>query len=251
MFSGLVKTIFSCIVLTPPCPDSPLESTPDQLAAPSDLPAPSDSPKRPALVLLVRHAATPSTGRILPGRAPGLSLSETGLKQAAAVAARIATLSVAAVYTSPMERARETAEPIARAVGCPVTAVEGLNECDFGEWTGRPLAELFKLEEWKSVRRRPSRFRFPGGESFVEMQERVCEAVETLARGHGGETIVAVSHADPIKAVAAHVVGMRLDDFQRLVVGTASVTALVLADEFPLLLTLNSMGENLEALQPQ
>ncbi len=207
---------------------------------------------RPTLVLLVRHGLTETTGRILPGRAPGLHLSEAGRRQAEAAAARIAALGgVGAVYSSPRERARETAEAISAVTGRSVVVNEGLDECDFGIWTGKPLADLRKSPEWQDVQRRPDVFRFPSGESFEEMQARAWETVEGLAARHQGETLVAVSHADVIKAVACKAAGSPLDCFQRIVVGPASITALAFADSFPLVLTLNSTGDDLKALKVQ
>ena len=132
-------------------------------------------------MLLVRHGLTPKTGVILPGRAPGLHLAEEGRRQAAALAQRIGRLpSVAAVYTSPLERARETAAPIASARGLPLRVERGLNECDVGEWTGLPLRRAGRKPEWQRVRHHPSGFRFPQGESFIEMQARVTEALARL-----------------------------------------------------------------------
>ena len=198
------------------------------------------------LVLFVRHGRTPTTGTTLPGRAPGLHLSAEGLRQADAAATSLAGASagmpgggVAAVYSSPMERTRETAAPIARAVGRRVRTAPGLIECDFGRWTGRRLKELSRLKAWKSVQRQPSTFRFPGGESFAEMQARITGQVAELVLEHPGETIVCVSHADPIKAALSAALGSPLDMFQRLVVGPCSVSAVLHTDDHPVVLSLN------------
>lgn len=206
---------------------------------------------RPVTVLLVRHGTTATTGKVLPGRAPGLHLSEAGRAQAEAAAARIGTLAeVRAVYASPLERAQETAAPIARATGRRVRTVEGLNECDFGAWTGRKLAELRRLAAWRQVQGVPSGFRFPGGESFAEMQTRICGTLGQLAARHHGGAIVAVSHADPIKAAVAQAVGTPLDLFQRLVVSPCSVTVIVYSGGGPVVLTVNSTGDDLRTLRP-
>lgn len=205
------------------------------------------------MVLLVRHGKTPTTGKILPGRAPGLHLSEEGLEQARTVAGRIDELGETmasrptAVYASPLERAAETARPIARALGLRVRTDRGLLECDFGQWTGANLADLAKKPEWTTVQRNPSGFRFPGGESFLEMQTRMTEAVTRLAARHPGETVVAVSHADPIKAVIAQAAGTPLDLFQRLTVAPCSVSALAMTAGGPVVLTVNSTA-SLQAL---
>ncbi len=206
---------------------------------------------KPTLVLLVRHGQTPTTGSSLPGRAPGLHLADTGRAQAEAAAARIATLkSVAAVYASPLERTRETAAPIAKARGLKVQVARGLLECDFGDWTGSLLKDLFKLPEWSTVQRYPSGFRFPNGESFTEMQQRITSTIAALVVKHPGETVVAVSHADPIKAAVAHAMGTHLDLFQRIVVSPCSVTAIAYGTSGPVVLTVNSLGDDLTKLAP-
>ena len=194
------------------------------------------------VVLLVRHGQTPSTGTVLPGRAPGLHLAEAGLAQAERAAQRIAELEPrpTAVYASPLERTRETAKPIARALALRVRTERGLLECDFGDWTGKKLALLAKRPEWAQVQRAPSTFRFPRGESFGEMATRTWDAVVDLARRHRGETIVLVSHADPIKAVLSQAAGAPLDLFQRLVISPCSVSTLVLSDAGPLVLNVNT-----------
>lgn len=207
---------------------------------------------RPALVLLVRHGTTGTTGRVLPGRAPGLTLADEGRAQAEAVAGRIAALRrPVAVYSSPMERARETAAPIAAAVDRDVTVDEGLNECDFGAWTGRRLADLRRRRDWARVQGHASGFRFPEGESFGEMQVRTVEAVESLARRHPGRTLVAVSHADPIKAVVSHAFGAHLDHFQRVVISPGAVSALLVGGGGPpVVLAVNEVGGDLTRLVP-
>ena len=206
---------------------------------------------KPTLVLLVRHGTTPTTGKILPGRARGLHLAESGKEQARRVAERVAELgTVAAIYSSPLERARETASPIARALGKPVRIERGLLECDFGDWTGQSLRRLMKKPEWATVQRAPSMFRFPHGESFVEMQTRMVDAVDRIRRRHAGKTVVCVSHADPIKALVAHATGTPLDLFQRLVISTCSVTAILYTDSSPIVLTVNSTGASLRDLRP-
>jgi probable phosphoglycerate mutase len=203
------------------------------------------------LVLLVRHGQTPTTGSTLPGRAKGLHLAEKGQAQAEAVAARIGALSnVDAVYASPLERTRETAAPIGRAVGQRVRVDKGLLECEFGEWTGRKLSELNKLPEWQTVQRYPSGFRFPGGESFSEMQQRMVATLDRLGAAHRGKAVVLVSHADPIKAAVAHALGTHLDLFQRIVVSPCSVTAILQTPTGPVVLAVNSTGDDLATLVP-
>lgn len=208
---------------------------------------------KPTLVLLVRHGRTPTTGDILPGRAKGLNLSDLGVGQAERAAERIGALGegkVEAVYASPMERTRQTATPIAKATGNRVRVARGLIEADFGSWTGAKLSDLRKLPEWSQVQSYPSGFRFPGGESFPEMQTRATGAIATLVAKHPGQTIVAVSHADIIKAIAASALGVHLDQFQRIVVGPCSITAILYTFGGPMVLSVNSMGDDLSTLVP-
>ncbi|MEZ5204488.1 MAG: MSMEG_4193 family putative phosphomutase [Acidimicrobiales bacterium] len=203
------------------------------------------------LLLLVRHGQTPTTGATLPGRAKGLHLAETGLAQAGAAAARLAALTdIEAVYASPLERTRETAAPIGRALGLKVKAERGLLECDFGDWTGAKLSDLRKKPEWAAVQRHPSGFRFPGGESFTEMQVRMTSTLDRLAALHAGKAVVCVSHADPIKAAVAHALGTHLDLFQRIVVSPCSVSAILRTPGGPIVLAVNSTGDDLRGLVP-
>ncbi|HEV2810279.1 MAG TPA: MSMEG_4193 family putative phosphomutase [Acidimicrobiales bacterium] len=194
-------------------------------------------------MILVRHGQTPTTGSVLPGRAPGLHLAEAGVAQADAAAERLACLErVDAVYASPLERTRETAKPIARARGLRVRIDRGLLECDFGTWTGRALKELGRLPEWTTVQRYPSGFRFPGGESFPEMQVRMVSALARLAERHAGGVVVAVSHADPIKAAMADALGTHLDLFQRITISPCSASAISYGSGGPMVLTVNSVA---------
>jgi len=199
---------------------------------------------KPTTVLLVRHGQTATTGRVLPGRAPGLHLSDDGRRQAEAAAQRIAKLKrVAAVYASPLERARETAMPIARIRSLALRIERGLLELDVGRWTGSRLDRLSKRPEWTTVQRYPSGFRFPEGESFVEMQARVTAALARMVEHHRGGVVVAVSHADPIKAALAHALGMHLDLFQRLAIAPGSITTIVYGAGGPTVLGMNALGE--------
>ena len=200
--------------------------------------------RKPTTVLLVRHGQTATTGRVLPGRAPGLHLSDDGRRQAEAAAQRIAKLKrVAAVYASPLERARETAMPIARIRSLVLRIERGLLELDVGSWTGSRLDRLSKRPEWTTVQRYPSGFRFPEGESFVEMQARVTAALARMVEHHPGSVVVAVSHADPIKAALAHALGMHLDLFQRLAIAPGSITTIVYGAGGPTVLGMNALGE--------
>lgn len=212
---------------------------------------PKIAPPSSTLILLVRHGQTPTTGKVLPGRAAGLHLAEAGVNQAQRAAERIAELAgVDAIYASPLERARETAAPIGKVLKQRVRIHKGLLECDFGDWTGEQLRVLMKKPEWTTVQRSPSTFRFPGGESFTEMQTRMVTALDSIRAAHPGGTVVCVSHADPIKAAVAHAMGTHLDLFQRIVIGTCSVSAIAYSTAGPVVLTVNSTGGSLSELRP-
>ncbi len=219
------------------------------------------TPLAPTLVLLVRHGQTPTTGKVLPGRAAGLHLAEVGEQQAQRAAERIAQLTkVDAIYSSPLERARETAAPIAAALAVKQRAVKqravkvhidkGLVECDFGDWTGAELKALMKMPEWNTVQRAPSTFTFPNGESFTAMQNRIVGTIDRLRARHPGGVVVCVSHADPIKAAVAHAMGTHIDLFQRIVISTCSVSAIAYGMSAPVVLTVNSTAGSLAELRP-
>jgi probable phosphoglycerate mutase len=192
------------------------------------------------MVLFVRHGQTGTTGQLLPGRSPGLHLADAGKAQAQAVADAIAKLSkVDAVYSSPLERARETAAPIAAARGLKVQIERGLLELDVGDWTGEELKKLRRTPEWKVVQRYPSGFRFPSGESFVELQARIVATIDRIVAAHPGGTVVAVSHADTIKAAVVHALGAHLDHFQRVTISPCSVTAVAYGEFGPMVLNVN------------
>ena len=206
-------------------------------------------PVPPTLVLLVRHGLTPTTGVKLPGRARGLHLSDEGRRQAEAAATRIAKIpKLVAIYSSPLERARETAQIIAKARQMAVRIERGLLELDIGKWTGMAIKDAVAKPEWKIIQQHPSGFRFEGGESFTEMQARITGAIARIVARHPGRIVVAVSHADPIKAAVAHALGTPLDLFQRIMIGTASITAIAYQPSGAAVLTVNSMDGDLAAL---
>jgi probable phosphoglycerate mutase len=206
--------------------------------------APNTLDRGVTYLLLVRHGVTPTTGKVLPGRAPGLSLSDAGRAEAAEVGRRVGGLGkVRALYSSPMERALETAEQIVPFVGLPVEIEPDLIECDAGVWTGVGLRALRNRRDWKRLLANPSGFRFPGGESFIELQARVLAAAERLVARHRGGVVVAVSHADPIKVALASALGSPLDLLQRIEVGTCSVNVVAYGEGPPRVLTLNSFAD--------
>jgi probable phosphomutase (TIGR03848 family) len=202
------------------------------------------------LLLLVRHAVTEHTGARLSGWLPGLHLSEEGRRQAEAVAGRLEPVPVDAVYASPLERCQETAAVVAEAKGLKVQTLDDVGEVRYGDWTGRTLKELSREPLWKVVQASPSAARFPEGESLYEMQARAVLAIERLREAHPGQTVVVCSHADVIKALACHYLGMHLDLFQRVVVSPASVTAFAFGPG-PYLVRLNDTGGNGDLAPPK
>ncbi len=193
------------------------------------------------LILLIRHGENNYVrqGR-LPGRKPGLHLNEKGRQQALALAEKLKEAPIKAVYSSPLERALETAQPIAEALSLEVIPREGLIETDVGEWQDKKLKGLARLKIWRQLMVAPSRFRFPGGEGFVEAQERIRREIDTLCAMHDPkDLIVCVSHADPIKLAIAFYLGLPIDLFQRLSVSPASISTLLIHEHGSRLLMLN------------
>lgn len=201
----------------------------------------------PTTVLFVRHGTTPTTGKVLPGRAPGLHLSAKGKAQADGVSAAIAAMEPkpVAVYSSPLERTKETAAPIARALGLRVRTERGLLDLDVGDWTGMSIKRAVRRREWAAVQRWPAGFSFPGGESFADLVARASDTVAQLVRAHPGRSIVVVTHADLIRVLVATAAGVPLDLFQRLVVSTCSVSAIRYSPEGPRVLCVNASAEGL------
>ncbi|WP_291036709.1 MSMEG_4193 family putative phosphomutase, partial [Herbiconiux sp.] len=190
-----------------------------------------------ATVILVRHGRTTANATgILAGRSEGVRLDEVGVEQAAVAARRLAGVPLAAVVSSPLERCRQTAAAVlAEQSGSPAPALEleveiddGITECGYGDWTGRPLRELAEEPLWKVVQSQPSAVVFPGGESMAAMQARAVAAIRRrdaeIEAEHGPQAVwVAVSHGDIIKSLLADALGLHLDLFQRIGVGPASI----------------------------
>jgi probable phosphomutase (TIGR03848 family) len=193
------------------------------------------------LLLLIRHGENDYSkkGR-LAGRLPGVHLNERGQKQAEELAQALASVPLKAIYSSPLERAMETASPIAKARGLKVIQEPCLLEADVGEWQGRSIRRLALTKYWRVIQRAPSRAGHPGGESFVQTQTRIVSALEAIcARYKARDMIACVFHADPIKLAVAHYVGLPLDHFQRLACDTASVTMLAVHETGAHLIWLN------------
>ena len=182
-----------------------------------------------AIIILVRHGENDwSKKNKLAGWLPGVHLNETGHHQAEAAAQRLAVLPIKAVYSSPLTRCLETATYIAEAHRLSVQQLEEVGEVRYGEWEGKKIRKLARKPLWHAVQFFPSRVRFPGGEALREVQQRAVDALEETAAHHAKEMFVVVSHADVIRLVLAHYLGVHIDLFQRLVIAPASVSILAL-----------------------
>ena len=194
------------------------------------------------LLFLLRHALTAQTGERLTGWLPGISLSEEGRRQAAALAERMSPVRLSAVYASPLERCVETARPLAAANRLRVRTKDGLGEVRYGDWEGKRLATLARTKLWRRVMARPSEVRFPGGETIRETQQRAVDTIEDLRAKHPREAVAAVTHADVIRLLLAHYAGVYIDLYQRLAVAPASVSVVWLGEGAPRVLKVNDTG---------
>lgn len=194
-----------------------------------------------AIILLIRHGETDFNKKhIIPGRLPNVHLNKKGQQQARQLADTLGTAPIKAIYASPLERTLETAEPLANDLKLDVIPLPDLLETDCGTWCGQPVSKLRRLKTWKIVQQHPSQFHFPGGETIADCQHRMVRALETLRlQAAPLEVLACFSHADPIKEAVAYYLGLSLDQFQRLAVDLASVTALHITDEGSRLLLLN------------
>ncbi len=206
----------------------------------------SDKKEKPTTVLLIRHGENEWTaGHKLAGRTPGVHLNEYGRQQAEALGERLADTELAAIYASPLERTMETAQAIARHHRpLTVQAEPDILEVDYGKWTGQALKKLVKKKKWPVIQFYPSGAGFPQGETMYAMQSRMVQAINRLVANHQEQTIAVVGHADLIKAAVAHYLGLHLDLFQRLVISTASITAINFTRMGPRILAMNDTGHN-------
>ena len=189
----------------------------------------------------IRHGNTDVRERIT-GRSPGIHLSESGLRQAEALAERLARIPLNAVCSSPMERTRETAELVAKHHALKVNVLADLVEIEFGDWTNRTFEELRPLPQWQHFHTFRSGTRIPGGELMLEVQTRLVGAVERLRREFPDGSIAVVSHGDPIRTLLAYYTGLSLDLMLRLTVDTASVSVVMIGDAGATLLCMNHTG---------
>ena len=210
-----------------------------------------------ATVILARHGRTVANATgVLAGRTPGVVLDAVGVDQAEAAGRRLDGLDLAAAVTSPLERCRETAQILLRGTGVRARVERGLTECDYGEWTGRAMAELAKEDLWKTVQAHPAGVRFPGGEAMAEMSARAVRSVRAwdarVVEAAGEDAVwLAVAHGDVIKSVLADALGVHLDAFQRIVVDPASFSVVRYTPHRSYVLAMNTVEGSLTYLARQ
>jgi broad specificity phosphatase PhoE len=181
-------------------------------------------------IVLIRHAAHADLGRVLSGRAPGIPLSDYGRGQAEALARRLSDLPFVAIHTSPVQRARETADAICVGRDVPCTTIHALEEIDFGSWTGCSFAELDGRPDWTAWNADRAHARAAGGEAMVDAQARIVRHIEQVAHDHVGETVAMISHCDLIRAAIAHYLALPLASLLNFDIDPASVSRLAVGD---------------------
>lgn len=202
-------------------------------------------------ILLIRHAVNDfvKTGK-LAGWTPGVHLNEEGQAQAQALGKRLADTPIDYLYASPLERTMETAEAIRQHhPNLTIQQTTELGEVRYGDWEGMEINKLTGRKMWQVVQQYPSRAEFPNGETMRGVQTRAVNAVEALVTAHPRETVAVVTHADIIKMVLAHFLGMHLDEFQRIVITPASISMLSLGFGRPYVGTMNDMAHILQMEQ--
>jgi probable phosphomutase (TIGR03848 family) len=202
-------------------------------------------------VLLIRHGDNDQVGKKLAGRTPGVHLNEKGRQQAQALVGMLADLPLQAIYSSPMERALETAAPLAAARGLEVQPRPAILEVDYGRWQGKSFKQLKRYNLWKTVMSAPAEVRFPDGETLAEVQTRACAEIAALASQYGDTDVVACfSHGDVIRLLLAKYMKIQLNDYQRLMIQTGSISMLYLSGEHAMIAHVN-LVDRLEWKPPQ
>jgi len=192
---------------------------------------------------LIRHAACPGLGHTLWGRTPGICLNDKGVTQAQCLSDRFNNMSLHAIYSSPLERALQTATAIARPMKLEVKQSEAANEINFGDWTGKTFDELSSDEQWRRFNSHRSMTMIPGGESFLEVQNRIVKEIKELALQQGKAQIAIVSHADVIRAAVAYFAATPIDMIERFEISPCSVSVIAVDNDVATLLTINSLAD--------
>jgi probable phosphoglycerate mutase len=184
-----------------------------------------------AIFLLIRHGENDWVGKRLAGRTPQVHLNANGIKQAKAISELLSPLPFNAIYSSPLERAMETAQPLAEKLSLPINIQNGLQEIDFGNWQGKTIKQLRRLKLWNTVQNNPEAMAFPAGESFIEAQNRLAACLMELNKQHSEKDLVACfSHSDSIRLLVAHFLNMPLNAFQRISIDTTSISTIMISD---------------------
>lgn len=182
-----------------------------------------------AIILLIRHGENDWVGKRLAGRLPDIHLNATGMDQAKNLAVKLKDLPIKAIYSSPLERAVETAQPLSLAKNLEIKICDELSEINFGDWQGITIKQLRRLKLWKTVQQKPSQMQFPNGESFTDAQQRLVQCINKISNNHESTDLVACfSHSDSIRLLVNYYFSMPLDCLQRVHINTASVTVLML-----------------------
>lgn len=185
-----------------------------------------------AITLLIRHGENDWVGKKLAGRLPGVHLNQNGLNQAQALAETLQNLPIKAIYSSPLERAMETAQPLARIKKMEISICDNLSEINFGDWQGKTIKQMRRLKLWETVQKHPSQMQFPNGESFIAAQNRLVDCITQISENHDPFDLVACfSHSDAIRLLVAHFLNIPLDSFQRIHINTASISTIMLSKE--------------------
>lgn len=192
---------------------------------------------------LIRHAETDTAGNTITGRLPGVHLNAKGRRQVELLVAAMAAAPLHSIYTSPLERARETAEPLARTRNLSILTCEAAIEVDFGDWSGKTWRELDSLPQWRRFNTLRSSTPAPGGELMLDVQARIVRELESMRRRHPDQQVALVSHGDIIRSAVAHYAGIPIDLVERIEISTASITMMTLDEQQPRVLTVNRTVE--------
>jgi broad specificity phosphatase PhoE len=196
-----------------------------------------------ATFYLIRHASNDYLGKAIAGWTPGVNLNAEGREQASRLARKLCGRGITKLYSSPLERAMETAAPIGKELGLQVEVRDALGEIRFGEWTGKRFDQLECDPRWPLYNQYRSGTRPPGGELMLEAQVRILHELDTLASRHPAETVAVVSHADIIRAALVHFAGMPIDLYGRIEISPASFSIVELRSWGPRILALNASAD--------
>jgi probable phosphoglycerate mutase len=203
------------------------------------------------LLLLIRHGLTDTAGKRLTGWSRGIHLNDRGRDQAERLAERLRPLPIRAIYSSTLERCMETAGPLASSKNLEVRPLDSLRDVDYGGWTNRNISQLRTTKLWSKLMAAPSDARFPQGETLREVQSRVMGEVDSLVERHPRSLVAVCSHADPMKLVLAHYLGLHIDLFNRIVIQPASVSAVLVGEGVPHVLKVGDTGDLSDLAPPR